>query len=52
MADQWLYVGKIVNTQGIRGEVRVISATDLRTNAMQKVLRSMYAIRKTVIISR
>lgn len=28
MADQWLYVGKIVNTQGIRGEVRVISATD------------------------
>ncbi|MCO7174673.1 ribosome maturation factor RimM [Sporolactobacillus kofuensis] len=26
--QQWLYVGKIVNTQGIKGEVRVISATD------------------------
>ncbi|RYM07202.1 ribosome maturation factor RimM [Sporolactobacillus sp. THM7-7] len=24
----WLYVGKIVNTHGIKGEVRVISATD------------------------
>ncbi|MFC7392529.1 ribosome maturation factor RimM [Scopulibacillus cellulosilyticus] len=27
MAD-WFYVGKIVNTHGIRGEVRVISDTD------------------------
>ncbi|MBM7644334.1 16S rRNA processing protein RimM [Scopulibacillus daqui] len=25
---EWLYVGKIVNTHGIRGEVRVISDTD------------------------
>ncbi|RYL95362.1 ribosome maturation factor RimM [Sporolactobacillus sp. THM7-4] len=24
----WLYVGKIVNTHGLRGEVKVISATD------------------------
>ncbi|MCL1630886.1 ribosome maturation factor RimM [Sporolactobacillus sp. CPB3-1] len=28
MTDQWLYVGKIVNTQGIKGEVRVVSSTD------------------------
>ncbi|MDF2909456.1 MAG: ribosome maturation factor RimM [Sporolactobacillus laevolacticus] len=28
MTEQWLYVGKIVNTQGIKGEVRVVSATD------------------------
>jgi 16S rRNA processing protein RimM len=26
--DKWLNVGKIVNTHGIRGEVRVISRTD------------------------
>jgi 16S rRNA processing protein RimM len=28
MTEQWLYVGKIVNTQGIKGEVRVVSVTD------------------------
>lgn len=28
MTDKWLNVGKIVNTHGIRGEVRVISRTD------------------------
>lgn len=25
---EWFYVGKIVNTQGIKGEVRVVSETD------------------------
>ncbi|MCO7127959.1 ribosome maturation factor RimM [Sporolactobacillus shoreicorticis] len=28
MTEQWFYVGKIVNTQGIKGEVRVVSITD------------------------
>ena len=28
MAEKWFNVGKIVNTHGIRGEVRVISRTD------------------------
>lgn len=28
MAEKWFNVGKIVNTHGIRGEVRVISQTD------------------------
>lgn len=28
MAEKWFNVGKIVNTHGIRGEVRVISKTD------------------------
>ncbi|MBD1380023.1 ribosome maturation factor RimM [Metabacillus arenae] len=28
MEDRWFNVGKIVNTHGIRGEVRVISKTD------------------------
>jgi len=28
MMTEWLNVGKIVNTHGIRGEVRVISSTD------------------------
>jgi 16S rRNA processing protein RimM len=28
MAEKWFNVGKIVNTHGIRGEVRVISNTD------------------------
>lgn len=28
MTEQWLYVGKIVNTQGIKGEVRIVSVTD------------------------
>ncbi|MBH0155858.1 MULTISPECIES: ribosome maturation factor RimM [Fictibacillus] len=28
MENEWLNVGKIVNTHGIRGEVRVISRTD------------------------
>lgn len=27
---QWFNVGKIVNTHGIRGEVRVISKTDFK----------------------
>ncbi|MGG4035815.1 ribosome maturation factor RimM [Paenibacillus cisolokensis] len=28
MADQWLTVGKVVNTHGIRGEIKVLSQTD------------------------
>jgi 16S rRNA processing protein RimM len=28
MAEKWFNVGKIVNTHGVRGEVRVISKTD------------------------
>ncbi|MED1441721.1 ribosome maturation factor RimM [Aeribacillus composti] len=28
MAEKWFQVGKIVNTHGIRGEVRVVSVTD------------------------
>ncbi|WP_273125512.1 ribosome maturation factor RimM [Bacillus weihaiensis] len=28
MSEQWFNVGKIVNTHGVRGEVRVISKTD------------------------
>jgi 16S rRNA processing protein RimM len=28
VADQWFTVGKLVNTQGIRGEVKILSQTD------------------------
>ena len=28
MEQQWLSVGKVVNTHGIRGEMKVLSQTD------------------------
>ena len=31
-------VGKIVNTQGLQGEMRVLSVTDLQKNGLKKVL--------------
>ena len=35
-------VGKIVNTQGLRGEVRVISTTDLPKNVIKKEQNSRF----------
>ena len=34
--SQYFKVGKIVNTQGLKGEVRVISTTDFAENRYQK----------------
>ena len=33
--EKWFNVGKIVNTHGIRGEVRVISRTDFAEDRYQ-----------------
>ncbi|GAA3323525.1 hypothetical protein GCM10020331_047750 [Ectobacillus funiculus] len=33
---KWFNVGKIVNTQGLRGEVRVISSTDFPEERYKK----------------
>ncbi|TXC91981.1 ribosome maturation factor RimM [Metabacillus litoralis] len=35
MAEKWFNVGKIVNTHGVRGEVRVISKTDFADERYQ-----------------
>lgn len=34
--SEWLNVGKIVNTHGVRGEVRVISRTDFKESRYQQ----------------
>ena len=34
--QKWYKVGKIVNTHGIRGEVRVVSSTDFPEERYQK----------------
>ena len=39
---EYLNVGKIVNTQGIKGEVRVISRTDFRKERYKKAIRYIY----------
>lgn len=36
MAEKWYNVGKIVNTHGIRGEVRVVSITDFAEERYKK----------------
>lgn len=36
MELEWLNVGKIVNTHGVRGEVRVVSKTDFREERYKK----------------
>ncbi|MCD7033803.1 ribosome maturation factor RimM [Metabacillus sp. GX 13764] len=36
MAEKWFNVGKIVNTHGVRGEVRVVSITDFASERYQK----------------
>ncbi|WP_226665729.1 ribosome maturation factor RimM [Metabacillus litoralis] len=36
MAEKWFNVGKIVNTHGVRGEVRVISKTDFADERYQR----------------
>lgn len=36
MVDKWFNVGKIVNTHGIKGEVRVISRTDFQEERYAK----------------
>ncbi len=38
---EWFNVGKIVNTQGVKGEIRVISRTDF-TEARYKVGNTLY----------
>ena len=43
----YLNVGKIVNTQGIKGEVRVISKTDFPEERYQKGQRYCYFKRKS-----
>jgi 16S rRNA processing protein RimM len=44
--DKWLNVGKIVNTHGIRGEVRVISRTDF-PEERYKVGNTLYVEKDT-----
>ena len=43
--EKWFNVGKIVNTQGIKGEVRVISTTDFPEERYKKgnILYSVFA---------
>lgn len=36
MVQEWLNVGKIVNTHGVRGEVRVVSKTDFPEERYKK----------------
>lgn len=36
MEQEWLNVGKIVNTHGVRGEVRVVSKTDFPEERYKK----------------
>ena len=40
--EKWFNVGKIVNTHGIKGEVRVISRTDLPMNVIKKEIHYFY----------
>ena len=43
--EKWFNVGKIVNTHGIRGEVRVISKTDF-AEERYKVGNTLYLFRE------
>lgn len=45
--ENWLNVGKIVNTHGIRGEVRVISRTDF-PDERYKIGSTLYLFKKGV----
>ena len=40
--EKWFNVGKIVNTHGIQGEVRVISRTDFPKNVIKKAIHYIY----------
>ena len=46
---KYFNVGKIVNTQGLRGEVRVLSVTDLQTNALKKEVSWLFLIKKITL---
>ena len=48
--EKWFNVGKIVNTHGIRGEVRVISTTDFAEDRYQvgNALHLLEKIRKPI----
>ena len=39
-------VGKIVNTQGLQGEMRVLSVTDLLRNGLKKGQSWLYLMKK------
>lgn len=41
MTNRWFNVGKIVNTHGIKGEVRVISKTDFAEERYKPAIRSI-----------
>ena len=44
--EKWFNVGKIVNTHGIKGEVRVISKTDFAEERYKKEIHCFYLCRK------
>ena len=43
--EKWFNVGKIVNTHGIKGEVRVISRTDFPKNVIKLEIHYIYLCR-------
>ena len=45
--EKWFNVGKIVNTHGIRGEVRVISRTDFLKNVIRLEIHCILFMQKT-----
>ena len=42
-------VGKIVNTQGLQGEMRVLSVTDFAEKRFKKVSMLAFLIRKIIL---